>query len=405
MTPPRRALWLMNQYPKLSHTFIAREIAAMERLGWQIDRVAIRGTPPDEDHPTLAAEAARTHRVLGQGALHLLTDLLAEAVRAPGAAWSAARAAWRMGARSERGRLVHLVYLAEAAHVARRCRATGAHHIHAHFGTNPAAVALLAARLSGLTYSFTAHGPEEFDAPRALSLDDKLSGAAFAVAISHFGTSQLRRWAPEARIAVVRCGLDLAGFDGAASAPPDAPVLVCVGRLSEQKGHLVLMEAAARVAARVPGFRLVLVGDGPLRPSIEARITALGLGATVTLAGWADEAAVRDHVCAARALVLASFAEGLPVVIMEAFALRRPVVTTWVAGIPELVDDTCGWRVAAGDVEGLADAMVSAVTAPRDRLLAMGRSGRARVEAMHDGEAEARKLADLIEDATRRANP
>lgn len=401
MTLPRRALWLINQYPKLSHTFIAREIAAMERLGWQIDRVSIRGTPAEEDHAALADEAARTHRVLAQGAGRLLRDTLAEAWRAPGAMWSAVRTAWRLGGRSERGRLVHLVYLAEAAHVARRCRATDAVHIHAHFGTNPAAVALLASRLSGVPYSFTAHGPEEFDAPRALSLGEKLSGAAFAVAISHYGASQLRRWAPDARIEVVRCGLDLAAFDGPGSAPPDAPALVCVGRLSEQKGHGILLEAAAHVAARVPHFRLVLVGDGSLRPALETRIAQLGLDAAVTITGWADEAAVRVHIRAARALVLASFAEGLPVVIMEAFALRRPVVSTWVAGIPELVDETCGWRVAAGDAGALARAMEEAVTAPADRLTTMGQAGRERVEALHDGAAEAAKLSALIENVAR----
>lgn len=402
MTTPRRALWLINQYPKLSHTFIAREIAAMEQLGWQIDRVSIRGTPAGEDHAALADEARRTHRVLAQGAGRLLRDTLAEAWRDPRALWSAARAAWRLGGRSERGRLVHLVYLAEAAHVARRCRDTGAVHIHAHFGTNSAAVALLATRLSGLPYSFTAHGPEEFDAPRALSLGEKLSGAAFAVAISHFGASQLRRWSPDARIEVVRCGLDLAAFDGPDSAPPDAPALVCVGRLSEQKGHGILLEAAAQVAARAPGFRLVLVGDGPLRPAIETRIAQLGLDATVTITGWADEAAVRDHIRAARALVLASFAEGLPVVIMEAFALRRPVVATWVAGIPELVDETCGWRVAAGDADTLARAMEEAVTAPAERLATMGQAGRDRVETLHDGRTEAAKLSALIEGVARR---
>ncbi|SDY31695.1 glycosyltransferase [Citreimonas salinaria] len=395
---PRRALWLVNQYPKVSHTFIAREIAAMERLGWQIDRVSIRDTPAGEDHAALADEAVRTHRVLAQGAGRLLRDAVVEAWRAPVAMWSAARAAWRMGGRSERGRLVHLVYLAEAAHVARRCRATGASHIHAHFGTNSAAVALLASRLSGLPYSFTTHGPEEFDAPRALSLGDKLAGAAFAVAISQFGASQLRRWAPDARIEVVRCGPDLSAFDGADAPPPDAPVLVCVGRLSEQKGHIVLLEAAARVAARVPGFHMVLVGDGPLRPVLEARIAQLGLQKTVTITGWADESAVRDHIRAARAMVLASFAEGLPVVIMEAFALRRPVVATWVAGIPELVDETCGWRVAAGDVDALAGAMETAVTAPADRLASMGQAGRTRVESLHDGAVEAAKLSTLMDE-------
>jgi glycosyltransferase involved in cell wall biosynthesis len=398
MKPTPRALWLVNQYPKISHTFITREIAAMERLGWEIDRVSIRGTPGDEDDPSLRDEARRTHRVLDQGALALGRDLLAEALRAPRRFAGAVRAAWRMGGRSPRGRLVHLVYLAEAAHVARRCRMRGIGHIHAHFGTNSAAVAWLAARLAAIRFSFTVHGPEEFDAPAALSLGDKADAAGFVVAISHFGASQLRRWSPGARIAVVRCGVPAEAYRDA-TPPPDAPVLVCVGRLSEQKGHALLVEASAIVAPRVPGFRLVLVGDGPLRPAIEARLAALSLDDVVTITGWADPEAVRGHIRDARALVLSSFAEGLPVVIMEAFAQGRPVVTTWVAGIPELVEENCGWRVAAGDVRALAEAMEQAATAAPGTLAAMGQAGRARVSALHDIDAEAAKLAALIETA------
>jgi glycosyltransferase involved in cell wall biosynthesis len=169
-----------------------------------------------------------------------------------------------------------------------------------------------------------------------------------------------------------------------------------VGRLSEQKGQLLLLEAAAEVAATAPDFRLTLVGDGELRAPTERRIAELGLGDVVEITGWADEAEVRRRILAARALVLASFAEGLPVVIMEAMALRRPVISTWVAGIPELVDADCGWLVPAGDAGALAGAMRAALSAPPERLAAMGRAGRARVEARHDQRAEARRLLALI---------
>ena len=409
--PAGRLAWLVNQYPKVSHTFIRREIEALEDLGAEIDRIAVRtgrhGLTDAED----LAEADRTHGVLAQGARRLLADAFAEARRAPRRLLSTLRLALRLGARSERGRPVHLVYLLEACHLARRCRARGVRHLHAHFGTNSATVALLAAELAGIPWSFTVHGPEEFDAPRALSLGEKAARAAFTVAISRHGRSQLMRWTPPeawGRLEVVRCGLDLARFDAAAAAdgpdpgPPEAPELVCVGRLSEQKGQLLLLDALAEARARVPDLRLTLVGDGEMRGAVEARIAALGLEGAVEITGWADGAEVRRRVRAARALVLASFAEGLPVVIMEALALGRPVVSTWVAGIPELVDADCGWRVPAGDAEALAAAMAEAATAPTGRLAGMGRAGRARVEAMHDLRAEARRLLSLIEAA---ANP
>ena len=307
-----------------------------------------------------------------------------------------------MGGRSPRGRLVHLIYLAEAAHIARRIAASGIDHIHAHFGTNSASVAWLASELSGRPFSFTAHGPEEFDGPQALSLGEKADAAAFAVAISRFGAAQLTRWAPKARIAVVRCGLDFAAFDAAAGDDPgltDQPHLVCVGRLAEQKGHLVLLEAAARVAKAVPGFHLTLVGDGELRGAVERQIADLGLGGSITITGWADETTVRQHIQSSRALVLASFAEGLPVVLMEAFALNRPVVTTWVNGIPELVSSESGWLVAPADPAALAAAMQAALTAPTETLSAMGAAGRAAVTAGHDLAHEAATLKRLIEEA------
>lgn len=399
MSGDAKALWLINQYPKVSHSFIQREIAAIEAQGIIVDRVSIRGTPPGESHPRLAEEAARTHVVLAQGGLRLIADTVAEALRGPAAFWRALRTVWSMGRKSPRGRAIHLIYLAEAAHIARRCRAGGIRHIHAHFGTNSTTVALAAARLTGLPYSFTVHGPEEFDGPEALSLGPKADEAAFAVAISRFGAAQISRWAPGARISVVRCGIDLALFDAEAGPDPglpEAPNLVCVGRLSEQKGHLVLIEAAAELARTHPHFRLTLVGDGELRPQVEAQIAARGLSGHIAITGWADEAAVRDAIRASRALVLSSFAEGLPVVIMEAFALHRPVIATWVAGIPELVDPSNGWLVPAGDAAALASAMATVLDAPAADLARMGAAGRRAVEAQHDLRAEAARLADLI---------
>lgn len=401
-TAPLRIAHLVNQYPKVSHSFIRREIAALEALGAEVDRIAVRTGREGLADPADLAEADRTHGVLAQGAARLLLDAAAEALRAPGAFARTLGLAWRLGGRSERGRLVHLIYLAEAAHVARRCRTRGVRHLHAHFGTNSATVAMLAAGLARIPWSFTVHGPEEFDRPQTLALDEKAARAAFVAAISSYGRSQLMRWtrpADWAKIAVVRCGIDPTAFDDGGAPPPAAPHLVCVGRLSEQKGHLLLLDAAAEVAREVPGFRLTLVGDGELRGAVEARIRALGLEDVVEITGWADEAEVRRRILAARALVSASFAEGLPVVFMEALALRRPVVATAIAGVPELVDAACGWVVPAGSEAALAGAMRAALTAEPARLAEMGREGRARVEARHDRRTEAARLLSLIRGA------
>jgi glycosyltransferase involved in cell wall biosynthesis len=176
-----------------------------------------------------------------------------------------------------------------------------------------------------------------------------------------------------------------------------APRLVCVGRLCEQKGQLLLVRACARLAARKVLFELVLAGDGEMRQEIEREVALLGLQRQVRITGWISAARVREEIVSARALVLPSFAEGLPVVLMEAMALRRPVLTTYVAGIPELVrDGVHGWLLPAGDVEALVRALEECLAASDGTLARMGEAGRARVLAAHSIEAEAAKLARLF---------
>jgi len=281
--------------------------------------------------------------------------------------------------------------------VVRRCEAGGIEHMHAHFGTNSTTVAMLAQALGGPGYSFTVHGPEEFDAPAALSLGQKVDRAAFAVAISQFGRSQLYRWADFdswKRIKVVHCGIEPEGFADPAPLPEGAARIVNIGRFSEQKGQMLLIEAMARLHAGHPDLHLTLVGDGPLRGALERAIAAHGLGGAVTLTGWLDEAGVRRALAEAQALVLPSFAEGLPMVVMEAMAAGRPVIATSIAGIPELVrPGEAGWLVPAGDVQALAEAIGALAETPTADLARMGAAGRARVLARHDAAVEAEKLA------------
>ena len=205
----------------------------------------------------------------------------------------------------------------------------------------------------------------------------------------------------------MHCGLEQAFHRGAPAEAQAAPRLVCVGRLCEQKGQLLLVEAAKRVVATGRSLELVLAGDGEMRAEIEALIDRLGLRASVRITGWIANDRVRDEILAARALVLPSFAEGLPVVIMEAMALRRPVITTFVAGIPELVQGgESGWLVPAGDVDALARAMIDCLAAPADALARMGEAARDRVLARHDVDIEAAKLAGLFAaSAAARASP
>jgi glycosyltransferase involved in cell wall biosynthesis len=204
------------------------------------------------------------------------------------------------------------------------------------------------------------------------------------------------------RIGVVRCGVDGLFLSEPATPVPDVQTLVSVARLSEQKGQFVLVEAARvlrdRLRAEGRSFRLVLVGDGELRPQVEAYLAEHQLADVVHITGWQSGAEVKRNIQAGRAMILPSFAEGLPVVIMEALALGRPVLSTYIAGIPELVvPGECGWLVPAGAIEPLVAAMREILDTPVERLSAMGLAGRARVEAQHDVNATARSLLEQIE--------
>jgi glycosyltransferase involved in cell wall biosynthesis len=306
-----------------------------------------------------------------------------------------------MGGRSHRGRLRHLIYFAEACLLVRWLRAGGgADHLHAHFGTNSAVVAMLARELGGPRYTFTVHGPEEFDRPVELSLGDKIAGAAAVVAVSDFGRSQLFRWIPHAdwrKVRVVRCGVDAAFLDAGPQPIADNRRLVCVGRLAEQKGQLLVLDALAALARDGVAVDLVLAGDGPMRAAIEQRARELGLEGSVRITGWASNDVVRREMLDARALLLPSFAEGLPVVLMEALALGRPAIGTFVAGIPELLQDgVSGWLVPAGSVDALARAIRAALDTPASELGRMGRAGAALARARHDARREAATLAALF---------
>lgn len=396
-----KVAYLINQYPKISHAFIRREMLALERQGMEIQRIALRGWDSAVVDPEDEIERERTQYVLRSGWAGLALALVRTALTSPLRFASALKLAIKSGIGGERAIPYHLAYLAEACVIVPWVRQFGATHIHAHFGTNSAEIVMLARALGGPPYSFTVHGPTEFDRPIALAIREKILRSAFVVAITSFGRSQLYRWIEHAhwhKIRVVHCGLEAGYFEGKNIPPSSAPKLVCLGRLVEQKGQLLLIEAAALLAAKKPDFELALVGDGEMRQEIEALIEKRGLAKNVRLTGAISTEKLREEMLASRGLVLPSFAEGLPMVIMEAMALRRPVLTTYIAGIPELIrHGVDGLLFPAGSVEDLASAMEDLLTRPVDALQAMGEAAYARVIERHSIDKEAAKLATLFQ--------
>jgi glycosyltransferase involved in cell wall biosynthesis len=395
-----RIAYLVNLHPAVSQTFIRREIRALERCGVTVARFAFRGW----NIPTLdkadQEEREHTRYVLEGGAPALASALLKQLVTGPARLFSAAALALRMARASDRHAGLHLVYLLEACVLRRWLADLKIDHLHAHYATNSAEVALLVHALGGPRFSFTAHGSDIMDRPAQMALDVKLEGASFVAAVCAFGRNQIFRWVPYAlwhKVEVVRCGLER-GY-GDTSVPPVAPQrgLVCIGRLAKEKGQSVLLQAIAQLKRRGHRVEATLVGDGPFRTELERLIAAEGLQEQIRLTGSLDAAGVERELRSARALVVPSLSEGLPVVIMEAMAQRRPVIAPYLAGIPELVQPgTTGWLYPASDVEALCAAIEQCLAATEAELAAIGEAARARVWAAHDVDVQARKLLALM---------
>ena len=393
-----RVAYLVNQYPKVSHTFIRREILALERQGVTVRRFAIRGWDAEVVDPLDHAEKAQTRYVLKGGLAPLAAAVIKNAVRRPGAAWTALKAAVSMSRKSIRSWPYHLIWFAHACQLRLWLEDEDVSHLHAHFGTNSADVAYLLHLLGGPSYSFTVHGADESDNARVLSFPRKTAAARFVVTVSNYTRAQLMRvinpvdWP---KLKVVHCGLDEGFFAKTPAALPAEPALLCIGRLCAEKGHLTLLEAFAKLDR--PAVKLVFAGEGEFRGLIEARIRDLRLEGRVRITGWIGSDEVRSLITLATIVVQPSLMEGLPVVLMEAMAQGRAVISTYIAGIPELVQvGRTGWLVAAGEIDSLAAAMESALSTPDARLEEMGRAGMADARERHHIDTEAAKLAVLF---------
>lgn len=385
----------MNAYPMTSTTFIRREIEALEGLGLHIHRHAVRTWTERLVDPRDIAEKERTHYLLTGNVTRLLLASARAIFFNPRGVMRAACTWVELVKNSGGGLIRHIAYFMQAAYFRQLALSNHINHVHVHFGTNATSVALLSRLMGGPSYSFTVHGPDELVDPEQLSFGTKIRYAAFVAAISNYGENRLKRLAPEGhsdKIVIARCALALEEFNDTPAVNGNTQMFVCVGRLCPQKGQVLIPKAAAALRKEFPNLRIVLVGDGESRSSIEAAIEDYGVADMVELRGWVANKEVLDLIKNSRALLLPSNAEGLPVVIMEALASDRPVISTTIAGIPELVDDSCGWLFPAGDGEGLTGAIRAALESSPAVLSRMGEAGRSRVAQFHDR----RDLAKLL---------
>lgn len=401
MTEPAGPIaYLTGDYPKVSHTFILREVQAVRAAGVEVLTCSIRQPPAAEfkGQEEIAARAETFYVIAAaKNPLRLLAAHGRALLRAPGLWASTLALAIRMRSPGLKALIWQLFYFLEAGVLADHLRRNGVRHLHNHFGNSSCSVAVLAARLAGIPFSFTEHGPAIFFEVDRWSLPEKIARAQFVVAITHFCRSQLMLFSQPAdwsKIAIVHCGVVPAAYRRDPGG--NGKRVAFVGRLDPVKGALLLIEAMAQVLKAHPDATLTLAGDGPARAPAEARAAALGISGAVRFAGFMTQGQVADLLATSDMLVLPSFAEGLPVVYMEALASRIPVVASRVAGVQELVEDgVTGYAVPPGDVATLVDRIIRLMDNPnagRD----MGEAGRNVVEREFDIAREGEWLARLF---------
>jgi glycosyltransferase involved in cell wall biosynthesis len=393
-----KVAYLTSYYPAVSHTFVRREVVALREQGVDVATFSIQG-PHGVDvlGPADLAEARTTRPILGRRRVAIAYDLVRAVAARPRAVTAVALRAVR-SVRGTRRRLWQLFYAAEAAILQRWVAAWGATHVHAHFGNASADVARWTAAIANhggrrWTWSFTMHGPTELYSVEEHAIPAKVADADFVACISDFCRSQLMVFSDPAnwtKLSIVHCGVLPEEFPEAQGSDDGVLDILCVGRLVPEKGQMVLLHAMERLAERGVPARVVFVGDGSSRATLEAEAARLGIDATFTGSVGVD--VVRRLLLEADAFCLPSFAEGVPVVLMEAMASALPVVTTRIAGIPELVDDgVSGYVLAPGRDDFLADALADLARNPH-RARAMGRAGRDKVRAEFDVRTSAAEL-------------
>ncbi|WP_299648861.1 glycosyltransferase family 4 protein [uncultured Tateyamaria sp.] len=395
-----RVAYLTSLYPAASHTFILREVTALRDLGFEVVTCSVRRPGPTHlIGPEEEAAHDSTFYVIeaGKNPVRML-QAIAGGLASPARFLKALKLARRTAPPGLKGALKQLAYFAEGLVLSRHLHAQGVQHLHTHFADPPAHVAMLTAALSGIPFSYTLHGPAEIYEPNTWCLREKTAEATFVACISHFCRSQAMYFSDPAhwdKLHIIHCGVIPERYE---SDPPKSKApgtnLVFVGRLTPIKGLRVLIEAFAAAHATRPDLTLTLVGDGDDRAHLEAM--AAPLGDAVQFLGFQSQQGVADALAAADALVLPSFAEGLPVVLMEALAAGKPVICTQLAGVGELVEDgVSGFIVPASDAEALT-ARIHDMAEDPARRAEMGARGREKVRAEFDVRHEAARIGALF---------
>ncbi len=402
--PSARVAYFTMEYPRATDTFIRREIDGLRAAGLEIMTFAVRRPGDDEmvsDEQRIARD--ETTYVLPPSVGNLVGAHLRLMTKSPKRWLDSARLAWSTSRAGVKGRLYQLFYFVEAGVIADSLIERDVDHVHAHFGDVATSVAMIASSLADRPYSFTLHGPGVFFDANVWELGTKIERSRFVSCISWFARSQAQLLSDEdaaSKLHIIHCGIDPDRYSSAPErglAIDGGPTkLAFVARLDHVKGLTILLDAMRDARASGADVELTVVGDGPKRSAFERHARKAGVSDVVNFVGYQSQDGVAEVLSDAHAFVLPSFAEGVPVSLMEASASGLPVIATQVGGVSELViDGETGFIVPPGDVNALTQRIVS-LAADRDLCRRLGAAGRKRVFDDFDSGVEAARLATLF---------
>ncbi|MGV6820864.1 MAG: glycosyltransferase family 4 protein [Parvularcula sp.] len=391
-----------GEYPRATDTFIQREIDGLRTQGADVITCSVRRTDSSHHVGTEQQTESRNTFYVQEAAKNPIRLLKAHARmlrKAPRRYFSVAKLAVRTSPPGLKNALYQVFYFLEAGVLADHLIDQRVDHLHNHFANSSCSVAMLASTMANIPYSVTMHGPAIFFEPKKWRIDEKIANAQFVSCISHYCRSQAMIFADQShwdRLHIVHCGVDPSRY-GHEERGDENTNLLFVGRLAAVKGLPIILEAVAQLKQDHPGVRLTIVGDGPDRAALEAKARSLDLSAHVSFVGYKSQDEVAQYLQHTDIFVLPSFAEGVPVVLMEALASGVPVLTTRIAGVGELVEDeVSGYTVPPGDLEGLIVRLCDLLESPSLRKR-MGEAGRKKVEKDFDISRESSWLYDIMQ--------
>ena len=398
-----RIAYFTSAYPRATDTFIQREVLHLRQQGHEVLTFALR--VPGLDHNVselVKSERDKTHYLLPVNILVLVFLNLKWLISQPKKYFNVLKLAFETSRAGCKGLLFQFFYFQEALLLAKKLLEHQISHLHNHFGDSSGTVTMLASQLASIPYSITIHGPHIFFEPLDWALREKVKHAAFIVCISHYCKSQLMLFSDQAdwhKLKIVHCGVDISEYlftPKVNAGENQLTKLLYVGRLAGEKGVPVLLQSLVELKKQGLQFHLTLYGDGADRKLLEQLVSSHGLNTYVTFAGFADQQTIRNALINSDLFVLPSFAEGVPVSLMESMAVGVPVISTYVGGIVELITpEHSGVLVSPSDIDGLSNAITKYISDAEFRLQ-ISKNARQKIENDFNLRLELAKLETLF---------